>query len=56
MNGKRISCLPVVAGDSCRLLGIATWKDVVHALCPVGFKSAHDSGLLRSVAPLKPAE
>jgi acetoin utilization protein AcuB len=54
MNAKHISCLPIVDQDSRRLLGIVTWKDVVHAICPAGFDANHDSTRLRIIKTLKP--
>ena len=50
MNGRRISCLPIVAEDGATLLGIMTWKDVVHALSPECFNSGYDIGRLRTGA------
>ncbi|MDR1536347.1 MAG: CBS domain-containing protein [Planctomycetota bacterium] len=56
MNGKHISCLPIVDVDGRKLLGILTWKDVVRALCPEGFDSSHDSGRLRIINTLDTLE
>ena len=50
MNGRRISCLPIVASDGARLLGIITWKDVVRALSPKSFTSGYDTRRLRTGA------
>ena len=54
MNGKKISCLPVVHPETKKLFGIVTWKDVVRAFCPAGFNRASDSNRLKSGVKLNP--
>lgn len=54
MNGKKISCLPIVESGSLKLLGIVTWKDVVRAFCPGAFNLERESSRLKSGVKLNP--
>lgn len=53
MNGKHISCLPVVLPGTRILQGIVTWKDVVRAFCPHCFNHK-DSARLRTGVHINP--
>lgn len=54
MNGKKISCLPIVETGSLKLLGIVTWKDVVRAFCPGAFNLERESSRLKSGVRINP--
>lgn len=48
MNGRKISCLPIVEPGATKLLGLVTWKDVVRAYVPRAFANPRDSNRLRA--------
>lgn len=54
MNSKKISCLPIVAADSLKLLGIVTWKDVVRIYAPRAFSVSHESNRLKAGVKIDP--
>lgn len=54
MNGRKISCLPIVEEGSMLLLGIVTWKDIVRAFCAKAFNPAKESARLRSGVRINP--
>jgi acetoin utilization protein AcuB len=54
MNGKKISCLPVVEGNTARLAGIITWKDVVRAFVPGAFNMTGESNRLKTGVHINP--
>ncbi len=54
MNGKKISCLPIVEKGSLKLLGIITWKDVVRVFCPRAFNPTRESNRLKAGVRVDP--
>lgn len=54
MNGRKISCLPIVKPGGSKLQGIVTWKDVVRAFCPKAFNAASDSARLKAGVTVNP--
>ncbi len=54
MNGKKISCLPIVEKGSLKLLGIVTWKDVVRVFVPRAFNPNRESNRLKAGVRVDP--
>ncbi len=54
MNGKKISCLPIVEKGSLKLLGIVTWKDIVRVFVPRAFNPSRESNRLKAGVRVDP--